>query len=313
MADAESQASAKRARTNCGEKIEALVQWFLAGGGELNGIEISGGFWQTKGDSEQAREFVAVRDVSAKECVLKLPHSLVLSTRVALESAVGKCIVRQPGLRVLTESSVEEERVKWEQGAGSEEGFADDGSQVVTARSILYAYLIHQRWVDTSDGAFAAYAAALPDAYSTPFSWPRAELQRHSDMASEVCLLEAHLHAQYDILFPRLSQGDTAAMFPAAVFTKEAWMWAHGSYQTRCFPRYREGAASKLEKEEDGMLLPLIDMLNHDHSGCNATLTTGEEHHDLNGRDGRAVHTHVALKMREPLLYSCESIDYESD
>jgi hypothetical protein len=305
---------AKRARTDGGAPTpeQALVEWALAGGAELAGIVIAAG-----PESNSARGFVAAQDTPAQACVLKLPHALVLSTSVALEAAVGQCITQHPGLRVLTESSVEEERLKWEQESEAQAPQADDnadpGLQVVTARSVLYAYLIHQRWVEAGDCGFTAYARALPAAYSTPFTWPRAELERHTDLLAEVESLETHLRGQYEALFPLLSKGEeSAALFPAAIFTREAWLWAHNSFQTRCFPRFKTDPAgccsAPVEEQEDGVLLPLIDMLNHDHSGCNAVLRTGVGGPEcvLGGSDGRAVHVHNALlKKGEPLLYSC--------
>lgn len=269
-----SNGTGKRARVDAGgpgTTADALVRWCLAGGAELKGIGLAAG-------KDEGRGFVAQRAVHAEECVLKLPHALVLSTSVALDSAVGRCIAQQPTLRVLSESSIEEERKKWEESeerGGHDESDGtedDDGRQVVTARSVLYAYLIHQRSVELGDIGFTAYARALPESYSTPFTWPSAELARHADLRAEVESLETHLRGQYEVLFPLLSAGDSAALFPKAFFTWEAWLWAHASYQTRCFPRYRAmpaGGAAAAEREEDGVLLPLIDMLNHDHSGCN--------------------------------------------
>jgi len=295
----------KRARVDGGggTPADALVRWCLAGGAELTGIGLAAG--------EEGRGFVAERNVAAEECVLKLPHALVLSTSVALGSAIGQRIAQQPTLRVLSESSIDEERKKWEQEAeeaGADEAAdADDGRQVVTARSVLYAYLIHQRSVavPSETAGFTAYARALPDSYSTPFSWPSAELARHADLQAEVASLETHLRGQYEALFPLLISGssDAAALFPAAVFTWEAWLWAHASYQTRCFPRYRAGSTAI--REEDGVLLPLVDMLNHDHSGCNTALRTGVGGSSctLGGADGRAVHIHHApLRKGETVL-----------
>jgi hypothetical protein len=110
---------AKRARTDGGAPTpeQALVEWALAGGAELAGIVIAAG-----PESNSARGFVAAQDTPAQACVLKLPHALVLSTSVALEAAVGQCITQHPGLRVLTESSVEEERLKWEQESEAQPG-----------------------------------------------------------------------------------------------------------------------------------------------------------------------------------------------
>ena len=42
----------------------------------------------------------------------------------------------------------------------------------------------------------------------------------------------------------------------------------------RCFPRMAE-SGEPTDMEEDGVLVPLMDMLNHDHASCNTTLRRG--------------------------------------
>lgn len=164
------------------------------------------------------------------------------------------------------------------------------------------------------------YARALPDTYTTPFSWTKTDLAKHSGFDEQVTALEPHLRGQYDAMFPLLSaspDAETASMFPSAVFTYEAWLWAHMTYTSRCFPRILSGASTSDNAddsdngsgststntqvdEDDGVLMPLIDMLNHDHGTCNTVLCPASD-----GRGGgRELHLAQAVKKGDPVLYS---------
>ena len=164
------------------------------------------------------------------------------------------------------------------------------------------------------------YARALPDTYTTPFSWTKTDLAKHSGFDEQVTALEPHLRGQYDAMFPLLSaspDAETASMFPSAVFTYEAWLWAHMTYTSRCFPRILSGASTSDNAddsdndsgststnaqvdEDDGVLMPLIDMLNHDHGTCNTVLCPAAD-----GRGGgRELHLAQAVKKGDPVLYS---------
>ena len=140
--------------------------------------------------------------------MLKLPHALVLSTSVALGSAIGQRIAQQPTLRVLSESSIDEEQeAEAEAGAeaGAEAADADDGRQVVTARSVLYAYLIHQRSVAVPSETRRRPMGSLrvPARCRTPTarrSAGRARTRAARGPAAEVASLETDLRGQYEAL-----------------------------------------------------------------------------------------------------------------
>lgn len=90
-------------------------------------------------------------------------------------------------------------------------------------------------------------------------------------------MMRAHLRREYDALFPLLSRA-APRLFPRALFTWDAFLWAHAAYASRCFPRSclpggsGDGADAALEAlgdaEADGVLVPLLDIVNHAPEGA---------------------------------------------
>lgn len=83
----------------------------------------------------------------------------------------------------------------------------------------------------------------------------------------------------------------------------QAWLWAHSTYTSRCFPRRvcsaeNEGTNADQAKheeddeDEDGVLIPMVDFLNHDHDSCKLEL-----------RDGKAI-LRGSVKKGNEIFYS---------
>ena len=262
-----------------------LLEWCRLQGVRLDGVKLDG------------RRLVATRDLAVGHCAISVPKAAVLSTAQAMASDVGQRILAQPDLLVVHD--VERQRRLWLAGARHL-----DVAQAVTRRSVLYAYLIHQR---ARGGQWGAYADALPKSYGSPFTWEPRELG--SELRDDVSKWRQHLDGQYAALFPAMSVAEPA-MFPAEVFTREAWMWAHLSYETRCFPKdggeaaavgHGAGGRDEVEDEdEDGVLVPLVDMLNHDHGRCQMGWASGAK--AVAGTWRMCVH--VAASRGDELLYS---------
>lgn len=246
--------SKKRAREDTA--LTDLLKWCQDCGAVLDGVRLS---------DQGERGFFATKDLSVGHVALTIPASLVLTVDVALSSEVGVAIAAEPTLRVM--ASLADEARRYQAASGAED------EAVITQRSVLCAYLIHQRHVAKS-GGWTAYARSLPAAFSTPFTWP-AHDWTHTALHDETARLRSHTSGQFERLFPRMSER-LPALFPAAVFTSQAWEWANDVYATRCFPKdaFRglvgavPSAARSAEEDEDGILVPLVDMLNHDHATC---------------------------------------------
>ena len=133
----------------------------------LDGIKL------VEGENGLSRGFVATKELNPGHCCISIPHSLFLTVEVAAASKVGSLIAAMPDLRIITDIAAE--RRRWEEALDDED---EDGTAMVTRRSVLYAYLIYLRHVADPGGGdrFQAYAASLPASYSTPFSWSEAEL-----------------------------------------------------------------------------------------------------------------------------------------
>ncbi|CAK0898249.1 unnamed protein product [Prorocentrum cordatum] len=99
------------------------------------------------------------------------------------------------------------------------------------------------------------------------------------------------LSAEYAELFPALCEAFPAS-FPVERCTWEAWLRAHSTYTSRAFPR-QPGSCSA-----DGVLLPLLDMLNHDSASANVEWRGA----GLTERSG--ARTTRAVAAGEELVYS---------
>ena len=174
----------KRARTSEGaaamqehtgeEAHGALLTWARGAGTALHkDIRVDSGC--------QGGGLVAVTDLAKGQCAIYLPREVILSCEAAVGSDMGKLVSAHSRLRVVSDLAAE--RHRWEQAldTGNDGVSTDDGSEVITQRSVLYAFLIHQRHVQraTDEEAFpgwTAYARSLPESYSTPFTWEPDEL-----------------------------------------------------------------------------------------------------------------------------------------
>jgi hypothetical protein len=114
-----------------------------------------------------------------------------------------------------------------------------------------------------------------------------------TELARSASVMLAHLREQYDTLFPHMFAA-APRVFPRRLFTREAFLWAHAAYSSRCFPRsflpaagggdaadVLDEAAPGDSAEEEGVLIPLLDVANHVPEGadmcvqpCHATQCT---------------------------------------
>ena len=147
------------------DPLSALLKWCTLHGAVLDGCKLvqdTGGL---------ARGFVATRNLKPGHCAIVIPHSLFVTTDVAMKSEVGALITASPALRVA--ANLEAERQAW---ANHADGDDDAKVQVISRRSVLYAYLIHQKHVEVKGAAWEPFVSSLPCDMSTPFSWSAAEV-----------------------------------------------------------------------------------------------------------------------------------------
>ena len=85
---------------------------------------------------------------------------------------------------------------------------------------------------------------------------------------------------------------ETVTVVRAQVFTAAAWRWANSAYSSRAFPE--SWARASHAEGPGGVLLPLVDMLNHRDGAPVQWRVTPDEHFEL-----RAV---VAVRAEQQLF-----------
>ena len=149
----------KGAGANC-PPCDELLGWCDGAGITVDGVALC------EDATAKSRGFVATSALAVGHCILSVPHAAIVTTDVAMSSSIGKAIQAESRLRVVQNLDVE--RRRWEAGETARE---DEATEVVTRRSVLYAFLIHQRHIEQAGKAWRAYARSLPDVYRTPFTW----------------------------------------------------------------------------------------------------------------------------------------------
>ena len=108
-----------------------------------------------------------------------------------------------------------------------------------------------------------------------------------TELARSVAVMRTHLREQFDALFPHMHAA-APRLFPRALFTWPAWLWAHAAYSSRCFPRSfmpgggdggqsaaaLEGDVDALDASAEGVMIPLQDIANHAPEGADMCVTT---------------------------------------
>ena len=110
---------------------------------------------------------------------------------------------------------------------------------------------------------FHLYLSSLPELAPSAPSWSASELQPLESTNLGVAAASSHasLAAQCERWLPALQAGHPD-LFPPS--TAASVHWAHSMYNSRRFPPSLLGPASSASHEPgEGVLLPVIDVLNH--------------------------------------------------
>lgn len=158
-------------------------------------------------------------------------------------------------------------------------------------RAQLLAYLVACRLgAPGCSLVHVAYAASLPAGCDSPLLWPPSDLAAldGTDAARTLALQRRELERQHGRLlraYPRLQQAPPGE--PLSL-TLDALLWAHAAHASRCFPAsmlpgggggaagaalVRASHASGDDVDDaaaTGILLPVLDALNHGVGGCGA-------------------------------------------
>ncbi|CAK0898251.1 unnamed protein product [Prorocentrum cordatum] len=269
-------AAAGAAEVGAGEAaLTEAAAWILQRGGTVDGVRVEEA-------GAAGRRLVAARDLPAGFTFMRVPESCVLS----VDSM-------QQLFRLVVPEEVVEEDLR-------AEGAASQPLPMATRRAALYAALM----LGPAAGGGEALAGLLGQlqrreaAATTPFVWPGDATAGQAawrdvprPIAEEWRGFLGSLSAEYAELFPALCEAFPAS-FPVERCTWEAWLRAHSTYTSRAFPR-QPGSCSA-----DGVLLPLLDMLNHDSASANVEWRGA----GLTERSG--ARTTRAVAAGEELVYS---------
>ncbi len=239
----------RRAPESAGEeRAQPAETWVLcrkvqACGGDVSGVE-------ARSAGAAGAGLFATRDLEVGDCVARVPSAAVLSTAAALASPVGAAVTSH--FRVADE---------------------DEDEVCVTARSVLYLYLLalrHQTCMcdDDAHAAHVAYCRSLPAVIDLPITWPASDedLLAGTELQRSVAVMRAALRRRFDVLFPRLYK--VASLFPRKLFTFDAFLWAHAAYSSRAFPASSLTDDERDDELRDGVLVPLLDIANHSSDGA---------------------------------------------
>jgi hypothetical protein len=219
------------------------------------------------GTSDIGRTMFANSPILPGECYASIPLRMVLTCEAALKSPMGRAAasLNLPGKPV-----------------------------VIPDRVILYLFMISQR--NNPAGYWGPYLRSLPTTYNDPLWWSSRALEhlRGTNLAATVPHHRAMLTDSYQACFPALSDL-FPEHFPPSTFTWHAFLWAHSSFASRCFPASMGGvprlpsspasalpepsaptasAHTRFSSQESllsyrellsvpGCLLPFLDSINH--------------------------------------------------
>ena len=282
-----------------------LLAWAASRGIELHGISV-----RANGDeASTGLGIFADEELGPGRTVLFVPDAQLLSADMAAESEIGKAVEEAGYVIIRDIAAAKCEWIRSQMDASETSGAS--GSKVqgveversVTSRSVLYALLIYLRSIhnnpataDSDDvcDKFAPYVRALPENIPSILRWTDSECRLlPSEIVAGIEELRPHVEQQYAAMFPALSKA-RPDLFPPSVFTLEKWLWADSVFSSRCFPPSLSLDDKVVEEDEDGVLIPLIDFLNHDHLGCHVDIVRTNEA----GREG------VAAVIRQGLHLS---------
>jgi hypothetical protein len=167
----------------------------------------------------------------------------------------GDAIASVPTSLVLSEAYA------WSTPHGQAVRSASDVLGEVHGRTVVVLSMVGARADASSE--LHAWMASLPETYDTPLWWgadERAALA-HSPVGEREAEREPQMRETFDRIVPPL-RSRFPALFSAAAFTWERFLWAHSAYHSRCLPeRLILGHAEA--HAQAGCLVPFHDMYNH--------------------------------------------------
>jgi len=231
-----------------------LLSWLHDNGGFFDGVRVV--------DAGSAgKRLIAARDLPSDSVFFRVPKVCVLSADNACAMAHGVRMQERFRLVVPEELSELSDAVLNE---------GDQEQSMVTKRSALYAALMVAP-CGQEDVLGPLLHELCGCTAATPYTWGRdcgieALEEAWADVPKTVkeewCDHWDTLHIEYMMLFPALCSA-FPHIFPEEKCSEADWMRAHSVYTSRAFPEHPSASS------HDGVLVPLLDRMNHDSVKCN--------------------------------------------
>lgn len=259
--------------------LERVLEWACEHGGSFDGLHLAL-------DAHGGVGLFAARDFAAGDTLAYVPRSCALTAATARESALGR--------RVLAAAA------EW--GALTE----------CTDELLLCLFLTAGRLDASSERHHMI--AAMPAESPEPCCWPeeiRAELA-----GTPVGLAVSHATARFALHAARLTRRLAAeGVVPERAASLESLLWARGMYHSRGYTgrlASPEAAAAPSglpapDGAADGVLLPIVDLMNHRHGQQITWQVEREGVRFVAGaavRAGGEVCTNYGARPNEELLFS---------
>lgn len=184
----------------------------------------------------------AARSLRAGDLLVRIPLSLALSHSRASRLPVGRAVAAFVKRRYRP-------------------ALFPQLSRKAVARGAMLMVMIANRCRGV--GPWREYVHTLPDSFGDALWWPQAlvnALPQELELGREVASHRELVSATFAFFFPSLWDAHPS-LFPRQVFTAAAWRWANSVYSSRAFPE--SWARATHEDGPGGVMLPLVDMLNH--------------------------------------------------
>lgn len=262
------------------EHSRALLDWLREHGADLGSLNF-------KTDGRGGIGAFASRDIATGEVLSSIPLSCVLRYTVAKESEYG---------RTMTAAAQE-----WECTA------------LCTPEVVLWVYMAVGRHVQ--EHPFYAYLSALPSESPDPVCWSSDLITELADtpVGRQIKDVQEKMGRCYDQLISRLTREHSDLFPPSAVGLSDV-LWARGMCISRQFTSGLMDMDTVDSSHEEGeavfargLLLPLLDLLNHRLGQPIVWAADGQRIAFKTGdtlKEGEEVYSNYGARPNEEMLFS---------
>ncbi|KAJ1998979.1 hypothetical protein H4R26_005247, partial [Coemansia thaxteri] len=176
-------------------------------------------------------------------------------------------------------------------------------TDALQGRPLLCAFLIHERFVQGDRSFWKPYIDILPRDFHTPMQFTDEELRFLASTPVEYAIAERHekYHEEHRQALAAVPE----SVVPRNEFTYANYLWAATVLSSRSFSKdVVQGDCSRLTTESE-VLLPLLDMMNHQPRKRVSWITSDKGVEFVTGADielGEQIFNNYGPKANEELM-----------